>query len=217
MLKGYFIAGTDTGIGKTTAAALLLNQLNAEGKRTIGLKPVASGCDATAQGLRNADALILQQHASVTLPYDTINPYAFAPPIAPHIAAQASGVTLSVNDLVQKCQKIQRAHPTSTLLIEGVGGWCVPLNDQETMADFASALGLPVILVVGMRLGCINHTLLTWASIKQAGVPTAGWIANQIDPNLLAYQENIQTLKSRLDAPLRQVIPYTAIGARIAG
>jgi len=164
----------------------------------------------TPEGLRNEDALALQQASSVALSYTTVNPYTFAPPIAPHLAAQAAGVTID-------CASIQRsiaAVPAEQIVVEGVGGWLVPLNEQQTAADLAQLLDLPVMLVVGLRLGCINHALLTAVAIRAQGLEIVGWVANQIDPAFRLCEENIVAIDARVGAPLLMRIPWYATPPR---
>lgn len=204
--RGYFITGTDTGIGKTWAGAALMSAFQQQGLRVLGMKPVASGCEASAAGLRNEDALLLQKIGSFTLPYERINPYAFAPAIAPHLAAESLKQRIDLQVIKKGAQAL--ADNCDRLIVEGVGGWAVPLNDSESVADLARALELPVILVVGMRLGCINHALLSAKSIMQSGLPLAGWIANHVDPNMEEQQRNIASIEQRIDAPLLGRFPY---------
>lgn len=199
MKRGYFITGTDTGVGKTHISAALLTLFNTRGFSTAAMKPVATGCVNTAQGLRNDDALVLQQHASLPLPYEQVNPYAFAPAIAPHIAATQAGQTIDLAQIEHGLDIL--AAQADVVIVEGVGGWLVPLNADATVADLAYELGLPVILVVGMRLGCLNHALLTAQSIEQSEVPFAGWVANVIDPAMQCIEENIQALRERIAVP----------------
>jgi len=194
--RGYFITGTDTGVGKTAVTLGLMAHLQAHGQRVAAMKPVASGCELTAAGLVNEDALQLQRQSSVMLPYALVNPYAFEPPIAPHIAAARVGQTIAINTIQSAYAEI--AHKADCVLVEGVGGWQVPLNDDETLADLARALGLEVILVVGIRLGCLNHALLTAASITASGCVPVGWVANHLPPGADFAGEIINTLKSRL-------------------
>lgn len=210
MLRGYFVTGTDTGIGKTLVSRALLHRLRQTSTAVAGFKPVASGCHLTADGLRNADALALQQASSVAVPYATVNPYAFAPPVAPHLAAQAAGVTID-------CAFIQRSIATVSaeqIVVEGVGGWLVPLNEQQTVADLAQLLALPVVLVVGLRLGCINHALLTATAIQARGLEIVGWVANQIDPAFSLCEENIVAIDARVGVPLLMRIPWYATPPR---
>lgn len=208
MIKGYFITGTDTDVGKTVISTGIIHALQQQGYRVGAMKPVAAGCTATPTGLRNSDALQLQQQSDLKLPYETLNPYAFAPAIAPHIAAADLNVRVDLETLFQHYQTI--AAQSDTVVVEGAGGWQVPLNDFQTIADLAKRLQLPVILVVGMQLGCISHTLLTVESIRAAKLPLAGWVANQIDPHMERIEENIATLEQRIDAPLLGQIPYLA-------
>ena len=204
--KGYFITATDTDAGKTVVTAGLLQSLSELGYKTLGFKPVASGCRSTHQGLQNDDALKLIQAANVTLDYPLINPYAFAPAIAPHIAARQAGVSIDLPAIVSEIH--QQQHKVDYILVEGVGGWLVPLNEQETIADLAKLLGFPVILVVNMRLGCINHALLTAQAITQKGLTLAGWIANHSLNNMAFPEETIDSLNTRISAPLLGVVPH---------
>jgi dethiobiotin synthetase len=197
MTKRFFITGTDTGVGKTYTAAKLLTDFNQQGLSTVACKPVASGCEMTTDGLRNSDALILQKTASIKLPYNEVNPIAFAQPIAPHIAAAKVNQKLTVEKLIKSCQPVLN-YKSDILIIEGVGGWYVPLNAKETMADFVKTLDLSVILIVAIRLGCLNHALLTHHAITTSGVKYAGWIANRIEPKMLMLKENIETLSGWL-------------------
>jgi len=207
MAKAYFVTGTDTDVGKTLIAAGLLVAANAKGLSTAALKPVAAGCELTPSGLRNADALLLQRVMSLDLPYEQINPVALAPAIAPHIAAAQAGLKLSVDRLAGICRGVlmQRADLT---LVEGAGGWRVPLNGREFLSRLVAELQLPVILVVGMRLGCINHAVLTAEAIARDGLRLAGWVANRCQAELSCYDENVQTLKSLLQAPCLGEVPY---------
>ena len=211
MSHGFFIAGTDTGVGKTQVACALLASINQQGFRSVALKPVASGCVATAEGWRNDDALLLQQAANVSVSYQQVNPFAFAPAIAPHLAAAQMGQSLSVASLQQSIQS-SVSLDADYIVVEGVGGWQVPLNATETMADFAVALGFPVILVVGLRLGCLNHALLTAQSLHHSGVRVAGWIANLLDADMLSVADNVNTLKERLPFPLLATAPFCVSG-----
>jgi dethiobiotin synthetase len=206
MLK-FFVTGTDTGVGKTYITKLLLEQFSKSGFSTLGIKPVASGCYYQQGKLVNEDALILQQASSIKLPYEQINPFPLEPSIAPHIAAEQSQIKLSTQSLFDRCQTAFH-HSADIHLIEGAGGWFVPLNPTETLADFVKLLGIPVILVVGIRLGCINHTLLTAHALTQNNIPFAGWVANCIDSTMRYTDENIAFLKNRLDAPCLGVVPY---------
>ena len=201
----YFIAGTDTEVGKTFSCCHLMQQLNALGKTTVGLKPVASDSHLINGTLVNDDALQLQRAASTTLDLDIVNPYTFAAPISPHLAAAEENIALSAHDVKQALQPGLHTAADITL-VEGTGGWLAPINKTETMADIAIALDYPVILVIGMKLGCLNHALLTTQAIQQSGLPLHGWIANCIDPNMSHLQQNIDTLKQRLPCPLLTTI-----------
>jgi dethiobiotin synthetase len=203
---GYFITGTDTDVGKTMVTLGLMQYLQQQGKTVAAMKPVASGCEQTSGSLRNDDAVQLLQQSSIRLAYDLVNPYAFEPAIAPHIAAAQCGVRIEL-------EKIQQAYTALTdqadcVLVEGVGGWQVPLNGSATMADLAVQLGLDVILVVGMRLGCLNHALLTVTAIQSSGLKLAGWVANCLPSiQVEATDENINTLKSMISEPLLGIVP----------
>ncbi|KTB67291.1 dethiobiotin synthase [Pseudomonas syringae] len=206
MSAAYFITGTDTDAGKTTVAAGLLHAARLAGLSTAAGKPVASGCVMTAQGLRNADALALQAECSVELDYDEVNPLALEPAIAPHLAAREAGVALTVESLLQPMRHILSKQADFTL-IEGAGGWRVPLAGERNLSDLAIALKLPVILVVGVRLGCINHAVLTAEAIARDGLQLAGWVANVIDGETSRLEENLATLVERLPAPCLGQVP----------
>ncbi|WIE50104.1 dethiobiotin synthase [Pseudomonas sp. GM17] len=206
MSQAYFVTGTDTDVGKTTVAAGLLHAARLSGLNTAAGKPVASGCELTPAGLRNADALALLAECSLPLTYDEVNPLAFEPAIAPHLAAREAGVALTVQALLAPMRQVL-AKGADFTLIEGAGGWRVPLADQDNLSDLAMALGLPVILVVGVRLGCINHALLTAEAIAQDGLQLAGWVANIIEPKTSRLEENLATLAERLPAPCLGRVP----------
>lgn len=204
--KTFFVTGTDTDVGKTQIAAGLLHLANSQGLSTLGLKPVAAGCEKTDQGLRNQDALLLQAVSSVKLVYEQINPVTLIEPVSPHIAAQKEKRILSADRLAGFCRSSFRV--ADFTLIEGAGGWRVPINPSETMADLVRVLQTPVILVVGMRLGCLNHALLTVDAIRQDGLPLVAWVANCVDVNMRALDENILTLQQRIPAPCLGVVPF---------
>lgn len=206
MSAGWFIAGTDTGVGKTSIARALLLALNARGCRTAAMKPVASGSVVTDGGLRNADAECLRDACNLPLAYDVVNPYAFGPPIAPHLAAQQAQRQISIPVVVETYRAIVAKQP-NYIVVEGVGGWRVPLDDTQTTVEMAAALGLPVILVVGLRLGCLNHALLTVRDIAHSGLRLAGWVANAMAEEMPMAAENIATLCARIPAPLLATIP----------
>ena len=203
--RGYFITGTDTGIGKTVVTLCLMRWLQGRGLRVAAMKPVASGCERTLDGLRNEDALKLQQQASMPLDYEAVNPYAFEPPIAPHIAARQAGEKIRI-DIIRRGMQ-QLAGDADIVCVEGVGGWLVPLNGRETVADLAISLGLGVVMVVGMRLGCLNHALLSARAIEASGAPLAGWVANCMPPAADYLEDTISTIKSMICAPLLGVVP----------
>lgn len=207
MSQAYFIAGTDTDVGKTTIAAGLLAAARRKGWSTLAAKPVASGCTSSAQGLRNSDALALMAQSSIVLPYEQVNPYAFEPAIAPHVAARETGVLLEVGAL-QTAMEDLLAHQADFTLVEGAGGWRVPLSAQANLSDLAIALKLPVILVVGVRLGCINHAVLSAEAIVRDGLPLAGWVANVVDPHTSRLQDNLDSLVERLPAPCLGRVPW---------
>lgn len=207
--SGYFITGTDTGVGKTVVTLGLMQALQDRDNTVLGMKPVAAGCEQTPAGLRNDDALQLQQQASIELDYAQVNPCAFAPAIAPHIAAEQAGVRVDIDNIYNKY--IQLCGVSDCVLVEGAGGWQVPLNEDETMADLALRLNLDVIMVVGIRLGCLNHARLTAAAITASGCTLAGWVANQLPPSPECTQENINYLKSVISVPLLGVLPVMPV------
>jgi dethiobiotin synthetase len=209
-VKRWFITGTDTGIGKTHVACALARHLVNEGFRVAAMKPVASGCAPTPAGLRNDDALALMRAANVELPYGQVNPVALEPAIAPHIAAEQAGLAIDFERIEAAASTVDADY----LLVEGVGGWCVPLGGGRMLAELARRLTDAVILVVGMRLGCINHALLTAAQIGNEGPPLLGWIANRVDPAMPAYPENLATLTAMMPAPLLATLDWTPAGDR---
>ncbi len=205
--QNIFITGTDTGVGKTLVTAALLHRAQQRGLKAYGLKPVAAGCTLTAEGLRNEDALLLMQYGSVKLPYDQINPFALAAAKAPHLAAAEEKRRLSLDRIEGLCRGALAVR-ADLRLVEGAGGWRVPLNDRENLSGLPQRLQMPVILVVGLRLGCLNHALLTAEAIVRDGLRLAGWVANQVDPTMVSVEENIETLKFRLPAPCLGVVPW---------
>ena len=207
MKKRYFIAGTDTDAGKTLVACGLLARARKDGLSTAAVKPVSAGCEVTDEGLRNDDAVQLLAQCTLDLDYDEVNPIAFEPPIAPHIAAAHEGRRMTADRTAGYTRGVLMQGADLTL-VEGAGGWRVPLNERETLADLAIGLQMPVILVVGMKLGCISHTLLTVEAIKRDGLRLAGWVANRIDPNMSEFEANLDTLRSSLVAPLLGVVPH---------
>jgi dethiobiotin synthetase len=209
MSQAFFVTGTDTEIGKTTIAAGLLHVARLSGLSTAAAKPVASGCARTTDGLRNDDALALLGECTLALSYDEVNPLAFEPAIAPHLAAREAGVLLDVAALQGPVQAILDKRADFTL-IEGAGGWRVPLAGDAALSDLAIALQLPVILVVGVRLGCINQALLTAEAILRDGLQLAGWVANLVDPQTSRLEDNLVTLAERLPAPCLGYVPRLA-------
>jgi dethiobiotin synthetase len=206
-----FVTGTDTEIGKTATSTALLHALRRRGLRAVGMKPVASGCEATADGLRNADAELLRAHSAGAAPYAQVNPYAFVPPIAPHLAAREAGVEIVLPPIHAAYEQL--AANADLVVVEGVGGWMAPLSSEPfqsrlMQADLVHELGLPVILVVGLRLGCLNHALLTARAIVADGCMLAGWIGSQVDAQMQCVDDNLATLRARLPAPCLGVLPH---------
>lgn len=205
--QGFFITGTDTGVGKTLIASALLSLLKAKGLKTLALKPIATGCIMTPQGLRNNDACLLQKYVTQKLSHLEVNPFAFYEPIAPHIAAKIVNQTLSVKAIMNTCRDTTKK-TADFLVVEGIGGWQVPLNAEETIADLAIAFGYPVILVVSMRVGCLNHALLTIKSMQKNAIKLIGWVANSMQPEMPYLNEHIEALQQSIPAPLLGVVPY---------
>lgn len=224
-MKSYFVTATDTDAGKTEVTTLLLKAFAMKGLQSVAMKPISAGCELRADAenrnddnqaeefwLCNSDALALQTSATVQLPYAWVNPFAYEPAIAPHIAAE-----LNSNNKVPTVAGLQQAYAKLTaltanvLLCEGAGGWQLPINQQEYLADFVVAANMPVILVVSMRLGCINHALLTAQAIAASGLPIAGWVANQTSAEQMPfYRENVASIQQRINAPLLAEVPYFA-------
>ena len=208
----YFVTGTDTGVGKTLVSCALLHAFAAQGRSVAGFKPVAAGCDADGH---NDDALALRAASSLQLAYGQVNPYCFAPATAPHIAAARSGVRIELAAIVAAYREL--AGRAEKVVVEGAGGFLVPLNGAQDSGDLARELSLPVILVVGMRLGCLNHALLTVEAIAARGLALAGWVANVLDAQMPALQDNIDALRTRIAAPCLGVVPrMDEADARIA-
>ena len=205
-MRGVFVSGTDTGIGKTCASAALLHALRARGLRASGMKPVASGCRDTPLGLRNDDAEALLAASDPMPAYGDCNPFALAEPIAPHVAARLAGRAIDIDVIVTAVGRISAR--ADRVVVEGVGGWAVPLSEQAMQVDLVRALGLPVVLVVGLRLGCLNHALLSARAIAADGCALAGWIANRVDPAMPFAEANLHTLRTRIDAPLLGVLEH---------
>ncbi|MBS1189329.1 MAG: bioD [Rhodocyclaceae bacterium] len=207
MKHAWFIAGTDTEIGKTFVACTLLHAARARGWSAVGMKPVAAG---TAPDGTNEDVEQLRAASSLDLPLRLINPYLFQAPIAPHIAAAEEGIDIDFARIGKAYGEL--AAQADVVVVEGVGGFRVPLGEDRDSADLAVALGLPVILVVGMRLGCISHALLTAEAIAARGLTLAGWVANRVDPAMTRFEENLAALRRRLPAPLLGVVPHGPAG-----
>lgn len=206
MSKRYFVTGTDTEVGKTVVSCALLQAAKNAGYRTAGYKPVASGSEITPEGLRNSDALALQRHSSLHLDYATVNPYTFAEPTSPHIISTEEG--RPIDPLVMSAGLRALEQQAEWVLVEGAGGWFTPLSDSFTFADWVAHEQLPVILVVGVKLGCINHAMLTAQAVRQAGLPLVGWVANMITPAGMRHKEYMATLKRAIPAPLLGEIPW---------
>lgn len=207
MKRGYFVTGTDTNVGKTWATIALMRYFKSRGFTVLGMKPVASGCRMQDGRLKNEDALLIQENGSLPVDYQLINPYAYEAPVSPHIAGIGNPAEFEVLAAKFKLLKTQ----AEVVFVEGAGGWYSPLNERQANSDLAMALGLPVIMVVAIRLGCINHARLTYQAIQQAGVDCAGWIAVYTSPDVLNGDENIEAVKASLDAPLLGVLPYRVV------
>ncbi len=206
--QGFFVTGTDTGVGKTVVACALLKAFAARGLRAIGMKPVASGAEPAAHGLIHDDVERLIAASNLAAPREHVNPYCFLPPIAPHIAARQAGVTIDLERIERSFRAL--AARADVVIVEGAGGFRVPLGPATDTAQLAARLALPVVLVVGMRLGCLNHALLTAEAIAARGLKLAGWIANYIDPQMMAAGDNVRALEERITAPLLARIAFAS-------
>ena len=206
MSKAYFVTGTDTEVGKTAVSCALLEAARGAGLRTAAVKPVAAGLDENG---RNEDAVQLMASMTESMEYAQVNPVALAPPIAPHIAAAQAGRNMQASRLAGICRGVIMG-PADLVLVEGAGGWRVPISPRETLADLARELQLPVILVVGMRLGCLNHALLTAEAVQRDGLTLAGWVANQPGERMNCHEENLDTLRRMLPAPCLGELPRLA-------
>ncbi|KAB7765840.1 dethiobiotin synthase [Xanthomonas maliensis] len=198
-VSAFYVTGTDTGIGKTMGSTALLHAMRARGRRAVGMKPVASGCAPTAAGWQNEDALALQAASDPQPDYATVNPYALPAPLAPELAAADVGVQLQLEPIERAFARLRAQ--AEVVVVEGVGGWAAPLSATLDQADLVRALGLPVVLVVGVRLGCINHARLTAAAIAADGLECIGWVANEIDPQMERLEDNVLMLQQRLAMP----------------
>lgn len=205
-VPAFYVTGTDTGIGKTIASTALLHALRARGQRAVGMKPVASGCAREADGWRNEDALALQDASAPRPAYDDLNPYALPLPLAPELAAADAGVQLELAPIAAAFERLRVQ--ADVVVVEGVGGWAAPLSATLDQADLARALRLPVVLVVGLRLGCLNHARLSAAAIAADGLQCIGWIGNEIDPAMERIDDNMAMLRARLPMPCWGRLPY---------
>ena len=208
--RGIFVTGTDTGVGKTVIACALVRALRDAGARVAVMKPVASGAFETTAGLRNSDAVALMEAAGRPHPYQEVNPYCFEPPISPHIAAKEAGIEVDTSRIRQKYDRL--ATGADWVVVEGAGGWFAPINEHQTMADLAWALSVPALLVVGLKLGCLNHALLTRIGVESHGVPLAGWVVNGIDRDMMRVEANLATLERLLGEPPLAVVPHLSDG-----
>ena len=214
-MRGFFITGTDTDCGKTRVAHALIHALRAQELKIAPFKPVAAGAQWLEVGLRNDDALSLMSAAESNYPYDLVNPYCYEAPIAPHLAAAAMGEKIDLQQILQNAKKLSTL--ADLLLVEGAGGWLVPLGKDIDMADMAAALQMPVVLVVGIRLGCLNHARLTEAMIVQRGLRLAGWIGSLLEPEMSQQEENIESLHALLGSPCLGIVPYLSESETGAG
>lgn len=204
--RGFFVTGTDTGIGKTVIACALVRAFVARGERVAVMKPIASGAARTPQGLRNEDALALMEASRLPLRYSQVNPYCFEPAISPHIAADDVKIKIDINMIIAGFEALKAE--SDRVVVEGAGGWLAPIGRGETMADLARALAVPTLMVVGLRLGCLNHAQLTRLGVEARGVPFAGWIANCLEPAMARQAENLATLEERLGEPPLAIVPF---------
>ena len=203
--QSCFIIGTDTNVGKTYVASRIIQQFVNDGYKTVGMKPIASGCEVNTNGdLINEDVTALSKASNIQAPLNLINPYRFAPAIAPHIAASLAGVEVGIPEILKAYESLK--NQAEIVVVEGAGGFLVPINQTQTLADLAVQLKLPIVLVVGMQLGCINHALLTVDAIQARGLTLAGWVANQIDPLMVMFEENVESLSERISAPLLSTV-----------
>jgi dethiobiotin synthetase len=205
-MHGFYVTGTDTGIGKTHSSAALLHALRAQGLRAVGMKPVASGCERIDGEWKNADALALIDASDPRPAYPDCNPYALPLPLAPELAARDAGVEIGLQAILDAYARLMAS--ADAVVVEGVGGWAAPLSSSLMQVDLVRALELPVVLVVGMRLGCLNHALLSARAIAADGVKLIGWIANAIDPAMERVEDNIAMLRERLPAPCWGMLPH---------
>ncbi|WP_160061753.1 dethiobiotin synthase [Psychromonas sp. L1A2] len=203
----YFITGTDTDVGKTVCTKALLQAASKQHKSTLAYKPISAGCEETHLGLRNEDALILQQNSTLKVGYDEVNPIAYKQPIAPHIAAIENEQPICLTLINQGLDFLQQQQ-AQFLFVEGAGGWHLPINNQQLFSEWVIERQLPVIVIIGLKLGCLNHALLTVKTIEQSGLTIAGWVANHLQHDMPYVEQNINTLKEFIDAPLLGTIPF---------
>lgn len=208
MFKGCFITGIDTGIGKTLGSCVLLTALARHHAKVVGMKPIASGLIPHEGGWASEDALALRAASTLKVPPELDNPISLPDPLSPHLAAARAGRRIELPLLVERYHML--AAQADVVVVEGAGGWYVPLNERDMMSDLAAVLGLPVVLVVGLRLGCLNHAMLTAEAIRAKGLTLAGWVANHVDPEMACVDENLDWLKAHLGAPLLADIPWQA-------
>jgi dethiobiotin synthetase len=208
--NGIFVTGTDTGVGKTLVSVSLVKALVRHGLRVAVMKPIASGSERTFEGLRNADAMALAEASNVPVPYASINPFCFEPAISPHIAAEEAKIDVNLNVIRSRFEAL--ASGSDFVVVEGAGGWYAPISRTQSMADLPKSLGIPALLVVGLRLGCLNHAVLSKEAIAARGVEWAGWIANALDPTLERAAENLSSLERMLGSEPLAVFPFTADG-----
>ena len=205
-MRSVFVTGTDTGVGKTLASCTLLHAMRARGRTAVCMKPVASGCESTADGWRNADALALREASLPQPPYETLNPFALPEPLAPELAARFAGIDVTLEPILAAHARLQAM--ADVVVVEGVGGWAAPLTATLDQRDLVRALRLPVVMVVGLRLGCLNHARLTADAIVADGFELAGWIASAVDPGMACREENLALLDVRLRAPRLGYLPH---------
>ncbi len=210
MNRGVFITGTDTDCGKTHVATTLIHALRGRGLRVAGFKPVAAGANLRDGILRNDDALALIEATGLDLPYESVNPYCFAPAVSPHLAAEEAGIAIELAPIRRAFDRLAAA--SDFVVAEGAGGWRVPLGPERDGQDLALALGIPVILVIGLRLGCLNHALLSEQAILASGATLLGWVGNRIDPQMARQRQNLHSLEQRLGVPCLGVLPHAAAG-----
>jgi dethiobiotin synthetase len=205
-MNSYFVTGTDTEVGKSFITAAILAKLAKQNFATLGFKPIAAGCEKTVEGLRNEDGLLLQKASSVDVPYELVNPIAFEPPVAPHLAAEKINKTIDLDVLSNTLEQLKAKNP-DVLLVEGAGGWRLPLGNGRFLSQWCVEHNMPVILVVGVKLGCLNHAVLTAEAIERDGLTIAGWVANHQENDMPLRSDNIDSLRSLINAPMLGEVP----------